>query len=83
MLADYVICGACDEYFSISEAGFAEDYICDRCASGLAEEAPEDFGCCLLGQCLMPGLHFPSECHTIEMYESYLEEALAEEEEDN
>ena len=32
-------------------------------------EAPE-FGCCLPpGECCMPGLHFPSECHTAADYE--------------
>ena len=31
---------------------------------------PLDFGCCLPpGECCMPGLHLPSECHTAEMYE--------------
>lgn len=29
----------------------------------------EDFGCCL-DDCIMPGLHFPSECHNSEMLEA-------------
>lgn len=34
-----------------------------------AFESP-DFGCCLPpGTCCMPGLHFPSECHTASDYE--------------
>ena len=31
---------------------------------------PPEFGCCLPpGECCMPGLHFPSECHTAADYE--------------
>ena len=31
---------------------------------------PPEFGCCLPpGECVMPGLHFPSECHTAADYE--------------
>ena len=31
---------------------------------------PQEFGCCLPpGECVMPGLHFPSECHTAADYE--------------
>lgn len=31
---------------------------------------PQDYGCRLPpGECCMPGLHFPSECHTAEAYE--------------
>ena len=31
---------------------------------------PQEFGCCLPpGECVMPGLHFPSECHTATDYE--------------
>lgn len=30
----------------------------------------QDFGCCFPGECCMPGLHFPSECHTAAMYEA-------------
>lgn len=30
-----------------------------------------EFGCCLPpGECCMPGLHFPSECHTSDDYDS-------------
>ena len=30
---------------------------------------PPEFGCCLPpGECCMPGLHFPSECHTAADY---------------
>lgn len=32
---------------------------------------PPEFGCCLPpGECCMPGLHFPSECHTAADYEA-------------
>lgn len=37
------------------------------------DDAPRerlDFGCCMPGECCMPGLHFPSECHTAAMYEA-------------
>ena len=31
---------------------------------------PPEFDCCLPdGECCMPGLHFPSECHTADDYE--------------
>ncbi len=44
---------------------------CDECTD-YADEAdgPPEFGCCLPdGECCMPGLHFPSECHTAADYE--------------
>lgn len=48
---------------------------CDECTDyddGDEGEPRErqDFGCCLPGECCMPGLHFPSECHTAAMYEA-------------
>ncbi|MBL8473958.1 MAG: hypothetical protein JNM98_19355 [Rhodocyclaceae bacterium] len=34
------------------------------------QHEPPKFGCCLPpGECCMPGLHFPSECHTADDYE--------------
>ncbi len=47
---------------------------CDECTDygDYAGEAdwPPEFGCCLPpGECCMPGLHFPSECHTAGDYE--------------
>ncbi len=52
-------CNGCDECTDWDEP-VAED--------GLHEQ-PE-FGCCLPpGECCMPGLHFPSECHTAADYE--------------
>lgn len=33
------------------------------------DEDSETFGCNFPGRCLMPGLHFPSECHTFDMIE--------------
>lgn len=35
-----------------------------------SDDEPPEFGCCLPpGECCMPGLHFPSECHTAADYE--------------
>lgn len=34
---------------------------------GDPDEERETFGCVFPGQCCMPGLHYPSECHTVEM----------------
>lgn len=33
----------------------------------------EDFECLYGPKCCMPGLHFPSECHTAEMIEAEME----------
>ena len=48
---------------------------CDECTDYDSDddldvrETPE-FGCCLPpGECCMPGLHLPSECHTAADYE--------------
>lgn len=48
---------------------------CDECTDYDDDDADEprerqDFGCCFPGECCMPGLHFPSECHTAAMYEA-------------
>jgi len=44
---------------------------CDDCTDYDDEPRdPPEFGCCLPpGECCMPGLHFPSECHTAADYE--------------
>lgn len=51
---------------------------CDWCDCAESVRLPDDeetreppeFGCCLPpGECCMPGLHFPSECHTAADYE--------------
>lgn len=44
---------------------------CDECVDYADEDdGPPEFGCCLPdGECCMPGLHFPSECHTAADYE--------------
>ena len=44
---------------------------CDECTDYDDEpREPPEFGCCLpQGECCMPGLHFPSECHTAADYE--------------
>ena len=44
---------------------------CDECTDYADEhDGPPEFGCCLPpGECCMPGLHFPSECHTAADYE--------------
>jgi len=41
-------------------------------SAGRDDEGPAlpEFGCCLPpGECCMPGLHFPSECHTAADYD--------------
>ena len=44
---------------------------CDDCTDYDDEPSePREFGCCLPpGECCMPGLHYPDECHTAEDYE--------------
>lgn len=46
---------------------------CDDCTDYDYDDEPRDppeFDCCLPpGECCMPGLHFPSECHTAADYE--------------
>lgn len=46
---------------------------CDDCTDYYDDDEPREppeFGCCLPpGECCMPGLHFPSECHTAADYE--------------
>jgi hypothetical protein len=47
---------------------------CDECTDyddyADEDDGPPEFGCCMPpGECCMPGLHFPSECHTAAMYE--------------
>ena len=45
------------------------DYYCGD-EYGDEPHGPPEFGCCLPpGECCMPGLHFPSECHTAADYE--------------
>ena len=52
-------CNGCDD---------CTDYNDDDCDDEPRERL--EFGCCLPpGECCMPGLHFPSECHTVESYE--------------
>ena len=53
---------------------------CDECTDWdepVADDdpnAPPEFGCCLPpGECCMPGLHFPSECHTSDDYDIHHE----------
>lgn len=42
----------------------------DAWAEGDEPREPPEFGCCLPpGECCMPGLHFPSECHTAADYQ--------------
>lgn len=52
-------CNGCDECTDWDEPAADDD-----------PNAPPEFGCCLPpGECCMPGLHFPSECHTAADYE--------------
>ena len=54
-----------DDDFDGCEHGVGFDENCERC-----EDDP--IGCCFPGKCLMPGEHFESECHTVEMVEDAL-----------
>jgi len=49
---------------------------CDECIDDDYDNEPREhleFGCCLPpGECCMPGLHFPSECHTVTDYEQMM-----------
>lgn len=48
-----------DELSRVRELAYADE-----------DRGPPEFGCCLPpGECCMPGLHFPSECHTAADYE--------------
>lgn len=50
---------------SIMEA--VDDYQCDE-----DRHDPErEWKCCFPGECLMPGPHMRSECHTVEMAEAF------------
>lgn len=52
-------CNGCDD---------CTDYYCGD-EYGDEPHGPPEFGCCLPeGECCMPGLHFPSECHTAADY---------------
>lgn len=42
------------------------------------EDLEHEIGCDFPGQCLMPGEHMRSECHTVEMMEDRKREGLAE-----
>lgn len=54
-------CLDCDEAVDLDEPDYADE---DE------DHSPPEFGCCLpAGECCMPGLHFPSECHTTGDYE--------------
>jgi len=55
-------CNGCDECTDYDAED--EDYADDEPRESLG------FSCCLPGECCMPGLHFPSECHTAAMYEA-------------
>ena len=52
--------------------GMCDTRDCDESVR-LPDDEPRqlpEFGCCLPpGECCMPGLHFPSECHTASDYE--------------
>jgi hypothetical protein len=41
----------------------------------LIESEREDFGCCMRSRCLMPGLHYPNECHDVAMIQAMEAEA--------
>lgn len=57
-------CIDCNEAVALPDDDEREDDYADE------EREPPQFGCCLPpGECCMPGLHFPSECHTAADYE--------------
>lgn len=56
------------------------DEDCETCGERYYDDEREDdiFGECLYPkECVMPGDHMPSECHTAEMYEAAMEEMAA------
>lgn len=56
-------CIDCNEAVQLPDDEDRDDYADE-------EREPPEFGCCLPpGECCMPGLHFPSECHTAADYE--------------
>ncbi len=56
-------CIDCNEAVEMADDEDRDDYADE-------DREPPDFGCCLPpGECCMPGLHFPSECHTAADYE--------------
>ncbi len=57
-------CIDCNEAVELPDDDERDDYADEE------EREPPEFGCCLPpGECCMPGLHFPSECHTAADYE--------------
>lgn len=57
-------CIDCNEAVELQDDDEREEDYADE------EREPPQFGCCLPpGECCMPGLHFPSECHTAADYE--------------
>ena len=48
---------------------------CDFCGDEGKYDDDLEEGCCFPGECLMPGEHFRSECHTVAMMEAINEEA--------
>jgi 3-hydroxymyristoyl/3-hydroxydecanoyl-(acyl carrier protein) dehydratase len=62
---------------------FNDDLDADPVNEYTEHDAMEDefeFGCHFPDECVMPGLHFRSECHTAEMIEAYEAAGIAEEE---
>lgn len=56
-------CIDCNEAVELQDDDERADYADE-------DREPPEFGCCLPpGECCMPGLHFPSECHTAADYE--------------
>lgn len=62
-------CTDCNEAVEIQDDDERDDYYCGD-EYGDEPHGPPEYGCCLPpGECCMPGLHFPSECHTAADYE--------------
>jgi hypothetical protein len=71
---DLVECTRCGDPVPPSET--TADGRCDYCATYTAGPMPPDqeeerWGCLFPDECLMPGEHTKSECHTAEMLEEY------------
>ena len=54
-------------------ADAGDEWAWEECEDWPEDDEPRrapEFGCCLPpGECCMPGLHFPSECHTAADYQ--------------
>jgi hypothetical protein len=69
-----VFCNGCGGDICVCTCGGERACDCEMCGQDFGgyddDSGPPEFGCCLPpGECCMPGLHFPNECHTAADYE--------------